>query len=79
MIRVYFKVSKTLTFENANAWRVDPETGGVSIIREENDGDSALIAYVAGGVWETVVDADLVDVPFPSPPKPYNAGVVIPQ
>jgi hypothetical protein len=76
-IRVYYKVGATKTFENANGWNVDADTGGVSIIREEDEGDAALIAYVAGGVWETVVDADLQDEPFPSPPKTHNSGVVI--
>lgn len=77
MIRVYYRVGSTKTFPNANAWSVD-EKGNVSIIREEEGEDAAMIAWVSSDTVETVVDVDLQDYPFPHPPMPYEAGVVIP-
>ena len=74
MIRVYYKVGATKTFENANGWTID-ESQNLYITRDDGDGEAVLIAVVHGHAWETVVDADLVEAKFPSPPKQYEGGV----
>lgn len=83
MIRVYFNdgPQQTLSFPNANGWEIN-EDGYLTVWRnpEEGDppGDPAILSVVAPG-WRSVVDADLQDAKFPSPPRPYEGGVIIPE